>query len=271
MNPGGSVKDRITRRMILDAEKTQKLKRGDVIIESTSGNTGIGLGIAAASLGYKLITTMHDKISKEKEMALKGLGAEVVRTSSQVHSYNKNSCIGTAFMLSQKLGKYYINQDSNPSNSVAHYDGLAQEIWDQWEGKVDVIVVISGTGGTMTGISRFFKDKDHPVKIVAMDAYGSKEAEPDEINATLSGKFLVEGLGADFIPRNVDRSCVDKWIKWTDLDGFTYARRLIKEEGLLVGGSSGWALWGALQEAKDLDEDKRIVIILPDSIRNYIK
>lgn len=185
LNPGGSVKDRIGRRMVLDAEKTGRIKKGDIIIEPTSGNTGIGLSMAAAARGYKMIITMPEKMSLEKENGLRGLGAEIVRTSTELPTDHIDSHMGVAIKLSEDLeNAHMLDQYVNPSNPIAHYEGTAQEIWDQCEGKLDMVVVGSGTGGTITGIARFFKDKDPSIQIVGVDPHGSILAEPKELNST---------------------------------------------------------------------------------------
>lgn len=270
MNPGGSVKDRIGRRMILDAEKTGRIKKGDILIEPTSGNTGIGMAMCAAARGYRMIITMPEKMSSEKENTLRGLGAEIVRTPTELPTAHIVSHMGIAYKLSQDLeNAHMLDQYSNPSNPIAHYEGTAQEIWDQCEGKLDVVIIGAGTGGTITGIARFFKDKNPDIKIVGVDPDGSILAQPAELNKK-ECSYLVEGVGYDFIPRVLDRCPVDKWYKNNDQDAFYYARRLIAEEGLLVGGSSGSAMWAALEEAKELKEGQRIVVIFPDSIRNYM-
>jgi len=239
MNPGGSVKDRIGRRMLLDAEKTGRIQKGDILVEPTSGNTGIGLAMAAAARGYRMIITMPEKMSAEKENTLRGLGAEIVRTPTEYATEHIDSHMGVAWKLTQTLENcHMLDQYSNPSNPIAHYEGTAQEIWDQCEGKLDCVVLTAGTGGTMTGIARFFKDKDPNIRVVGVDPHGSILAEPPELNTTIAS-YLVEGIGYDFIPRVLDRSPVDKWYKSSDTDSFYYSRRLIKEEGMLVGGSSG--------------------------------
>jgi cystathionine beta-synthase len=270
MNPGGSVKDRIGRRMILDAEKQGRIKKGDILIEPTSGNTGIGMAMCAAARGYRMIITMPEKMSSEKENTLRGLGAEIVRTPSEYPTEHIDSHMGIAYKLANELENIHmLDQYSNPSNPLAHYEGTAQEIWDQCEGKLDTVVLGCGTGGTITGIARFFKDKNPNIRIVGVDPHGSDLAEPIELNAK-QVSYHVEGVGYDFIPRVLDRTPIDKWYKSADDDSFKYSRRLIKEEGLLVGGSCGSAMWAATEEAKSMKEGQRIVVIMPDSIRNYM-
>ena len=270
LNPGGSVKDRIGRRMVVDAERQGRIKKGDILIEPTSGNTGIGLAMCAAARGYRMIITMPEKMSAEKENTLRGLGAEIVRTPTEYPSEHIDSHMGVAYKLNKNLeNSHMLDQYSNPSNPVAHYEGTAQEIWDQCEGKLDTVIVSAGTGGTITGIARFFKDKDPNIKVVGVDPHGSVLALPKELNRNIC-MYLVEGIGYDFIPRVLDQSPVDKWYKSDDLSSFQLARRLICEEGMLVGGSCGSAMYAALEEAKTMEEGQRIVVILPDSIRNYM-
>jgi cystathionine beta-synthase len=270
MNPGGSVKDRIGRRMILDAEEQGRIKKGDILIEPTSGNTGIGMAMCAAARGYRMIITMPEKMSSEKENTLRGLGAEIVRTPSEYPTEHIDSHMGIAYKLANELENIHmLDQYSNPSNPLAHYEGTAQEIWDQCEGKLDTVVLGCGTGGTITGIARFFKDKNPNIRIVGVDPHGSDLAEPIELNAKKVA-YHVEGVGYDFIPRVLDRTPIDKWYKSADDDSFKYSRRLIKEEGLLVGGSCGSAMWAAIEEAKSMKEGQRIVVVMPDSIRNYM-
>jgi cystathionine beta-synthase len=256
--------------MVLDAEKTGRIKKGDILIEPTSGNTGIGMSMAAAARGFRMIITMPEKMSSEKENTLRGLGAEIVRTPTELLTEHIDSHMGVAYKLSQELDNSHIlDQYSNPSNPLAHYEGTAQEIWDQCEGKLDTVVLGVGTGGTITGIARFFKDKNPDIRIVGVDPEGSILALPKELNKK-ECPYQVEGIGYDFIPRVLDQTPVDKWYKTEDLESFLAARRLIKEEGMLVGGSSGTAMVAALEEAKNMTEGQRLVVILPDSIRNYM-
>jgi cystathionine beta-synthase len=270
LNPGGSVKDRIGRRMVLDAEKTGRIKKGDILIEPTSGNTGIGMAMCAAARGYRMIITMPEKMSAEKENTLRGLGAEIVRTPTELPTEHIDSHMGIAYKLTQDLeNAHMLDQYSNTSNPMAHYEGTAQEIWDQCDGKVDTVVLGVGTGGTVTGIARFFKDKDPNIRIVGVDPHGSILGEPAELNEK-ECSYLVEGVGYDFIPRVLDRTPIDKWYKNADQESFDYARRLIQQEGLLVGGSSGGVLWAAIEEAKTMKEGQRMVVVLHDSIRNYM-
>ena len=270
LNPGGSVKDRIGRRMVLDAEKQGRIKNGDILIEPTSGNTGIGMAMAAAARGYKMIITLPEKMSKEKENTLKALGAEIVRTPTEYLCDHIDSHIGVAMRLNASLeNSHILDQYANPSNPLAHYEGTAQEIWDATDGQIDAVVLTAGTGGTITGIARFFKDKNPDIEIIGVDPHGSLLAEPAELNSQLV-PYHVEGVGYDFIPRVLDRTVVDRWVKSGDQDSLTWARRAIKEEGLLIGSSCGSAIWAAIEEAKKLGKGKRVVTVLPDSIRNYM-
>jgi len=271
-NAGGSVKDRIGKRMLEDAEKSGRIKPGDTLIEPTSGNTGIGLSLAAAVKGYKMVITLPEKMSKEKVDVLKGLGAQVIRTPTEAAWDAPESHIGVAKKLNSEIpNSHILDQYANPSNPLAHYDGTAEELLDQCDGKIDMVVIGAGTGGTLTGIARKLKEKIPNVKIIAVDPVGSILAQPDELNTSNEG-YKVEGIGYDFIPTVLDRSLVDKWYKCRDKESFLMARRLVREEGFLCGGSSGAAMSVAIQAVKDfnLGPDQRCVVILPDSLRNYL-
>src|SRR5688572_7500029 len=265
MNPGGSVKDRIGVRMLLDAEAAGRIKPGDTLIEPTSGNTGIGLALAAASRGYRVIITMPEKMSQEKQVVLEALGAEIIRTPTEAAWDSPDSHIGVARRLKEVIPNAHIlDQYSNPSNPAAHEDGTGREIIDQCGGKLDAIVMTAGTGGTITGVARLIKREVPGCKVIGVDPEGSILAGPGEIKS-----YKVEGIGYDFIPDVLDRRLVDRWIKSNDRDSFIVARQLIRQEGLLVGGSSGSAVWAALQICREMP-GKRVVVILPDSIRNYL-
>jgi len=251
-----------------------RIKPGDTLIEPTSGNTGIGLALAAAVKGYKMIITLPEKMSQEKVDVLKALGAQIIRTPTEAAFDSPESHIGVAKKLNKEIpNSYILDQYGNPSNPLAHYDGTAEEILEQTDGKVDLVVITAGTGGTLTGIARKLKERLPNVKIVAVDPEGSILAQPESLNGAITS-YKVEGIGYDFIPIVLDRDAglVDKWYKTRDKESFLTARRLIKEEGLLCGGSSGSAMWAALQAAKDfgLKADQRVVVILPDSVRNYM-
>ncbi|XP_059355655.1 cystathionine beta-synthase b [Carassius carassius] len=270
-NAGGSVKDRISLRMVEDAERDGILKPGDTIIEPTSGNTGIGLALAAAVKGYRCIIVMPEKMSMEKVDVLRALGAEIVRTPTSARFDSPESHVGVAWRLKNEIPNAHIlDQYRNPSNPLAHYDTTAEEILEQCDGKIDMLVAGAGTGGTITGIARKLKEKCPNIKIVGVDPEGSILAEPEELNKTDKTQYEVEGIGYDFIPTVLDRSVVDSWYKSNDEESFTMSRLLIREEGLLCGGSSGTAMAAAVHAAKELEEGQRCVVILPDSIRNYM-
>jgi cystathionine beta-synthase len=272
-NAGGSVKDRIGLRMVEDAEASGKLHPGDVLIEPTSGNTGIGLALTAAVKGYRCIIVLPEKMSKEKVDVLRALGAEIVRTPTGAGFESPESHIGVAARLNQEIpNSHILDQYRNASNPVAHYDATAEEILEQCDGKLDMIVCGAGTGGTIAGIARKIKERCPTCKVVGVDPFGSILAQPNEMNAGDESFYEVEGIGYDFIPTVLDRSHVDKWYKSADKPSFQMARRLIRDEGLLCGGSSGSAMYCAIQAAKDfgLKEGQRVVVLLPDSIRNYM-
>ena len=266
MNPGGSVKDRIGVRMLLDAEKSGRIKPGDTLIEPTSGNTGIGLALAAAVRGYRIIITMPEKMSQEKQVVLEALGAEIIRTPTEAAWDSPESHLGVARRLHEVIpGSHILDQYTNPSNPAAHAEGTAREIIAQTGGQLDAVVMTAGTGGTLSGVARVMKAELPHVQIVGVDPEGSILAGPGEIRS-----YKVEGIGYDFIPDVLDRTLVDRWIKSNDRESFRVARQLIRQEGLLVGGSSGSAVWAAIQVARDAKPGAKIVVILPDSIRNYL-
>lgn len=271
-NAGGSVKDRIGKRMVLDAEKSGRIKKGDTLIEATSGNTGIGLALAAAVRGYKMIITLPEKMSKEKCDVMKGLGATIIRTPNDAASDAPESHIGVAIKLQAEMENAHIlDQYKNPSNTLAHYEGTAEELWDQCDGKIDYVIASVGTGGTITGIGRRLKELDPKIKIVGVDPRGSILAQPPALNEKGLGVFYtVEGIGYDFIPDVLDRKCIDEWLKSEDKSSYLMSRRLIKEEGLLAGGSSGSTMHCAMEFAKTLPKDKRVVVLLADGVRNYM-
>ncbi|KAG5683863.1 hypothetical protein PVAND_013125 [Polypedilum vanderplanki] len=271
LNPGGSVKDRIGYRMVLDAEEKGLLKPGYTIIEPTSGNTGIGLAMASAVRGYRCIIVLPEKNSDEKVNALKAFGAEIIRTRTEAKFDEPDSLVAVAQRLQKEIpNSVILNQYTNCGNPLAHYDGTGSEILYQLDGKVDMVVLGAGTGGTITGVGRRIKEECPNCKIIGVDPEGSILAQPDSLNKTDVVVFDVEGIGYDFIPTVLDRDIVDKWIKSNDKMAFPMAKRLIREEGFLCGGSSGAAMAAAIEVAKDLSEDQVCVVICPDNIRNYM-
>ncbi|MEK7706352.1 MAG: cystathionine beta-synthase [Myxococcota bacterium] len=266
VNPGGSVKDRIGVRMLLDAENQGRIKPGDTLIEPTSGNTGIGLALAAAVRGYRLIITMPEKMSREKQVVLEALGAEIIRTPTEAAWDAPESHIGVAKRLNEVVpNSHILDQYKNPSNPDVHEEETGREILEQTGGKLDAVVISAGTGGTITGVARALKKALPKVRVVGVDPEGSILAGPAEIRS-----YKVEGIGYDFIPDVLDRGLVDEWVKTNDRDSFHVARQLIRQEGLLVGGSSGAATWAAMQVCRKMKKGQRVVVILPDSIRNYL-
>jgi len=266
LNPGGSVKDRIGVRMLLDAEQQGRIKPGDTLIEPTSGNTGIGLALAAAVRGYRVIITLPEKMSREKQVVLEALGAEIIRTPTEAAWDAPESHIGVARRLRDVIpNSHILDQYSNPSNPLAHEEGTGKEICDQLDNKVAAVVLTAGTGGTVTGVARTVKRRVPGCQIIGVDPEGSILAGPGPIKT-----YKVEGIGYDFIPDVLDVNLVDRWVKSNDKDSFRVARQLIRQEGLLVGGSSGACVWAALQIARDFPKGARIVTILADSVRNYL-
>jgi cystathionine beta-synthase len=278
-NPGGSVKDRIGYRMVDDAEKSGRIKKGDTLIEPTSGNTGIGLALLAAIRGYKAIITLPEKMSQEKVGVLSALGAEIVRTPTEAAFDSPESHIGVALKMQREMKNAHIlDQYANVSNPLAHEEGTAAEIGKQLQAneKVDVFVATAGTGGTISGMAKRLKHLYPGCIVVGVDPSGSILAQPESLNDYLRNEsYKVEGIGYDFIPKVLDRSLVDHWVKTVDEESFTMARRLIREEGLLVGGSSGAALAGVvktlLRDKPELNRsDVTVVVVLGDSVRNYM-
>ena len=265
VNPGGSIKDRIGFEMVKQAEREGKIKPGYTLIEPTSGNTGVGIALAGAVLGYHVIITMPNKMSHEKEVVLKSLGAEIFRTKTEAAWDDPDSHISLAKRLNNKIeNSFILDQYSNPNNPGAHYRHTAQEIIDDFD-SLDMLVAGVGTGGTITGLAKRLKEHYPNLKVVGVDPYGSILGGGDEI-----APYLVEGIGYDFFPDVLDNDLIDEYIKVNDEDSFVMAKALIKQEGLLVGGSSGSAMWAALRVAKSLSEKQKCLVILPDSIRNYM-
>ncbi len=265
-NAGGSVKDSIGRRMVAEAEKSGRLKPGDTIIEPTSGNTGIGLALTAAVKGYRCIIVMPEKMSMEKQVVLEALGAEIVRTPTAAAWDDPESHIGVSKKLNKEIpNSHILDQYSNPDNPDAHYEGTAEEILADFGTDLDMCVMGVGTGGTITGVAKKLKEKIPTIKIIGADPFGSILGGGDEIYP-----YQVEGIGYDFFPDVLDNNLVDEYVKTKDKDSFILARRLIKEEGLLCGGSSGSAMSAALEKAKNLKAGQKCLILLPDGVRNYL-
>ena len=266
LNPAGSIKDRIGWRMVEDAERSGRIKPGDTLIEPTSGNTGQGIALAAAVKGYKCIITLPEKMSKEKQIALEALGAKIIRTPTEAAFDAPESHIGVAKKLQEEIpNSHILDQYANPSNPEAHYEGTAQEILDDFGTDLHMVVMGVGTGGTITGVAKRLKEEIPEIIIVGADPVGSILGGGSEVQS-----YQVEGIGYDFFPDVLDNSLVDEYVKTEDEESFVMARRLIKEEGLMCGGSSGSAMIAALKGAAQLDEDQKCLVVLPDGIRNYM-
>src|SRR3990167_6245703 len=266
LSPGGSVKDRIAVKMIKQAEHDGLIKPGDTLIEATSGNTGIGFAMAGAVLGYQIIITMPEKMSREKEVVLEALGAKIYRTPTAAAWNDPDSHIELAKKLQKEIPNAHIlDQYTNPANPNVHYETTAQEILDDMGTNLAMVVMGVGTGGTITGVARRLKEANPAIKIIGVDPFGSILGGGTEIHP-----YLVEGIGYDFFPPVLDNKLIGQYVKVNDRDSFLMARRLIREEGLLIGGSSGTAVWAALQAARSLKADERCLVLLPDGIRNYL-
>jgi cystathionine beta-synthase len=268
LNPGGSVKDRIGLPMIEAAEREGKLRPGGTIVEPTSGNTGVGLAIGAAIKGYRCIFVMPDKMSQEKIALLRAYGAEVVITPTAVDHDSPESYYSVSDRLAEEIpGGFKPDQYSNMANPEAHYRITGPEIWEQTHGEIDAIVVSVGTGGTISGIGRYFKERKPEVLIVGADPEGSvyTAQSDDDLHP-----YLVEGIGKDTWPKTMDPDVVDDWVRVSDRDSFRWARRLAREEGILAGGSGGSSVFAAVQIARRLGAGKRVLTMIPDSGRNYL-
>jgi cystathionine beta-synthase len=274
-NPGNSVKDRMAVKMIEDAEKDGRLKSGGTIVEGTSGNTGMGLALAAIVKGYKLICVSTDKQSKEKFDVLRAVGAEVVVCPTDVAPDDPRSYYSTSKRIAEETpNSWYVNQYDNPSNTQAHYETTGPEIWEQTEGKITHFVVGVGTGGTISGVGKFLKEKNPNIKIWGIDTYGSvfkKYHETGVFDPNEIYPYSTEGIGEDILPANVDFSIIDQFVKVTDKDAAVFTRKLAKSEGIFAGNSCGAAIKGLLQLKKHFKKEDVVVVLLHDSGSRYIK
>ena len=274
-NPGGSVKDRIGVNMIEEAERSGRLQPNGTVVESTSGNTGVGLAIVCALKGYKAVFVMPDKMSLEKIQLLRAFGAKVVITPTAVPPEDPRSYYNVAKrIVAETPNAILTNQYFNPENPRSHYQTTGPEIWEQTQGKVTDVVVGMGTGGTISGIGHYLKEKNPDVRMVGVDPTGSILLEtwqqghiPTDVEPT---SYKVEGIGEDFLPGTLDLSVVDEVVRVTDKESFLWTRRLVKEEGIFAGGSSGSAIAGAIRYARNLPPDRLVVVILPDSGSRYL-
>jgi cystathionine beta-synthase len=275
MNPGGSVKDRIGPTMIVEAEQSGRLKPGGTVVESTSGNTGVGLAIACAIKGYKAVFVMPDKMSQEKIQLLRAFGAKVVITPTAVEPEDPRSYYSVANRIVEETPNAILaNQYHNPVNPHSHYLTTGPEIWEQTQGRVTDVVIGMGTGGTITGVGRYLKERNPQVRMIGVDPMGSILLEtwqqgsvPDDVQATT---YKVEGIGEDFLPSTLELSVIDEVLRVTDKDSFLWTRRLVKEEGIFGGGSSGSAVAAAVRYSQNLSQERLVVVILPDSGSRYL-
>jgi cystathionine beta-synthase len=273
-NPGNSVKDRMAVKMIEDAEKAGLIKPGGTIIEGTSGNTGMGLALACIIKGYKLVCVLNDKQSKEKMDILRAVGAEVVVCPTAVEPTDPRSYYSVSRRLAQETpNSWYVNQYDNLSNRLAHYESTGPEIWEQTAGRITHFVVGVGTGGTISGVGRYLKEKNPNIKIWGIDTYGSvfkKYKETGIFDENEIYPYITEGIGEDILPANVDFDVIDLFEKVTDKDAAVYTRRLAREEGIFVGNSAGAAIKGVLQLKNELSEDDVVVVLFHDHGSRYV-
>ena len=274
-NPGNSVKDRIGLNMIIEAENKGHLKPGGTIIEGTSGNTGMGLAIASISRGYKCIFVTSDKQSQEKVDVLKAFGADVIVCPTDVEPDDPRSYYSVSKKLSEETeNSWYVNQYDNLSNRMTHYESTGPEIWDQTDGKVTHFVVGVGTGGTISGVGKFLKEKNPNVKIWGVDAYGSvlkKYHETGVFDKAEIYPYVTEGIGEDMIPKNIDFDIIDGFTKVTDKDAAVFCRELLKQEGMFLGNSAGAAIKGVLQLKDQFNADDLVVVLFHDHGSRYLK
>lgn len=273
-NPGNSIKDRMAIKMLEEAEQAGKIKPGGTIIEGTSGNTGMGLALAAVVKGYKCIFATTDKQSKEKADILKAVGAEVIVCPTNVDPEDPRSYYSVAKRLPTEIpNSFHMNQYDNLANRQAHYENTGPELWEQTEGKITHLVVATGTGGTITGTGQYLKERNKNIKVWAVDVFGSllkKYFDTGEVDINQVHPYITEGIGEDFVPANYDMSFIDKFEQVTDKDGAVMARRISREEGIFVGYSSGSALQGLLQLKDELKKDDLVVVIFPDHGSRYV-
>ena len=274
-NPGNSVKDRIGLKMIIDAENKGLLKQGGTIIEGTSGNTGLGLAIVAITRGYKCIFVTSDKQSQEKIDILKLHGAKVVICPTNVEAEDPRSYYSVSKKLADEVpNSWYVNQYDNPSNPMGHYESTGPEIWDQTGGQVTHFVVGVGTGGTISGVGKFLKEKNNKIKIWGVDAYGSvlkKYHETGIFDKNEIYPYVTEGIGEDMIPKNIDFDIIDGFTKVSDKDAAIYCRKLLKDEGMFLGNSAGAAIKGVLQLKENFNSEDLVVVLFHDHGSRYIK
>lgn len=265
LNPGGSTKDRVALNMILEAERNGVLKPGGTIVEATAGNTGVGLAMVAAVRGYRSIFVLPDKMSQDKIRLLRAYGAEVVITPTNVPPDSPESYNGVANRLAREIvGAWRAGQFTNLANPQAHYEQTGPEIWEQTEGKVTVFVAAAGTGGTISGIGRYLKEQNPRIRVIGADIEGSI------LSGGTPGSWKVEGIGEDFVPSTLNAQVIDEWIRVSDADSFITARRVARQDGILLGGSSGTCLAAAFQYAQRCTRDDLVVALCPDTGRNYI-
>ena len=273
-NPGNSVKDRMALKMIEDAEKDGRLKPGGTIVEGTSGNTGMGLALTAIVKGYKLICVSTDKQSKEKFDVLRAVGAKVIICPTNVSPEDPDSYYSVSKRIAEKTpNSWYVNQYDNLSNTLAHYETTGPEIWNQTDGKITDFVVGVGTGGTISGVGKFLKEKNPKIRIWGIDTYGSvfkKYHETGIFDKNEIYPYVTEGIGEDILPKNVDFSVIDHFEKVTDKDAAVYTRKLAKLEGIFAGNSCGAAIKGVLQLKENFKKNNVVVVLLHDSGSRYI-
>ena len=273
-NPGNSVKDRMAVKMVEEAEASGKLKPGGTIIEGTSGNTGMGLALAAIVKGYKMVCVLSDKQSKEKIDILKAVGCEVVVCPTEVAPEDPRSYYSTSKRMAEETpNSWYVNQYDNLANTKAHYESTGPEIWEQTDGKVTHFVVGVGTGGTISGVGKYLKEKNPNIKVWGIDTYGSvfkKYHETGEFDEKEIYPYITEGIGEDILPKNVDFSVIDGFTKVTDKDAAIYTRKLAEEEGFFLGNSAGAAAKGLLQLKEHFTKDDVVVVLFHDHGSRYV-